>query len=270
MKSFKQYSKDIAPFFHIPKGSNSAPAAALIYNVRQLDVPVRDQDTNMYTEQEYKYHQWTDQTDNEDEYKLPSKLHKAQGTHDYSPYATTPDYEALNSYTRNSGSTNRKLFQAHVSGRPTEHGSFVKQMDSALDKHKLKHDMHVYSGVQFDPEVVASHHEHRHVHLPAYTSTSLKKDVAASFAGETRPFDGEYSHHHILHFHLKKGQKGAYVGMNHEGDRNNQLSEHPHEHEYIIPRNTRIHIGEKPTVYNDDMDNKKYHVWDAHVVDHHD
>ena len=275
MKSFKQYRKDIAPYFHIPKnksmkgypGSNTDnPPSALIDAQRHLDEPVSmpQTDTNMYSEQEeMPYQQWINQQDNDERIRdISRRLHKEQKT--TIPDMDNEDHDELHGYTEGSH-INRRLFKAHVSGNPEKS---KLPLDSVLDKHKLTKDMHVYSGVQFDPGYVASQHDERHIHLPAYTSTTVDKPTAADFAGKySESGNDDYTDHHIIHFHLKKGQKGAYVGEHPDNKDSQQLSRYPFEQEYILPRNTKIKVGEKPDVYHSKIEKKKYHVWHAHVAD---
>lgn len=251
MKSFKQFN-------NIKDGvidKNGYPCAVIGFDRKRV-----------LKEQVYRMHQWLDEPDNEDEYKLPSKLHKHQGTTGLEE--DNPHHEAINSYTRDSTGTNNRLFREHATGTQSK-SHFVDLMDHVTNSHKLPEDLHVYSGVKFNPDELASKHPDRHVHLPAFTSTSIQKEVAQGFANDTTHHEDEheFTHHHIIHFHLKKGQKGIFVGTNPDHDRDNQLSEHPEEHEFILPRNTKIHIHPEHDTYDDNNESRTYHVHHAHVVD---
>jgi len=165
------------------------------------------------------------------------------------------DVEDVKSYTRDSAPLNRHLYNRHVDGEQhddTVKGINVKSFDKTVGRNKLKHDMHVYSGVTWHPGDVAKQHPDRHVHLPAYTSTTLSKDVAHAFATG----DSENATH-VIHFHLKKGQPGKYVEHH---------TENPGEHEFIMPRNTTIKIHPRPDRYEDAISGNVTHVWHAHVV----
>ena len=275
MKSFKQYRKDIAPYFHIPKnksikgypGSNTDnPPSALIDAQRHLDEPVSmpQTDTNMYSEQEeMPYQQWRNQQDNvENNDDISRRLHKEQNTTKFDN--RNPDHVTIKNHTTGSD-INKNLFNMHVAGTP-EKSSLP--LDGALQKNKLTKDMHVYSGVQFNPGKVASQNDQRHIDLPAYTSTSTSKSVAADYAGQHREKQEDgFTHHHIIHFHLKKGQQGAFVGNNPDVAKKHQMSNFSSENEYIVPRNTRVHIKETPDIYTHEAAKMKYHVWHAHVAD---
>lgn len=143
----------------------------------------------------------------------------------------------------------------------------VKGLDHLIDNHKpLEHDLHVYHGTQqWHPGKEAAKHSDGHVHLPGYTSTSISKDRANYFSGRGAPWAEEKAGSHILHIHLKKGQKGVYVGHNTSADEN--------EHEFLLPRGTTLKIHPKPiklTNYHKDGAGKLHprhvHVWHAEPV----
>lgn len=145
-----------------------------------------------------------------------------------------------------------------------EQENHIKGLDEALHSHSTQGDLHVYSGLGFHPGLLASQSPKRVLHLPAYMSTSVDKQTAAGFSsfqdhesGNAPGGDG----YHILHFHMPAGHKGFYVGGR---------SKYDHEKEFILPRDTKWHIGEKPdfsltTGWNDDEDDPRfsYHVWKA-------
>jgi hypothetical protein len=65
----------------------------------------------------------------------------------------------------------------------------------------------------------------------------------------------------MIRFHLPKGHHGLYLGTR---------SNFTNEHEFLLPRNTRIKVGEHPEIHPHPHDrNTEIHVWDAHPVDHH-
>ena len=187
------------------------------------------------------------------------------------PY-TEKEKKETQKYTRGSSNLNRNLYEHKMEDKvvPKEvKGDFdthnIKSLDAAVEKHSLKHDLHVYSGVHFHPG--RSSGMSGHIQLPAYTSSSISKSVASHFAhsaGYSNPKeltsnkDGENIKGHILHLHLKPGQKGAYIAPH---------SEYEEEREYTLPRNTRIKINQKPTVHIDEDENR-YHVWHGEVVPH--
>lgn len=187
------------------------------------------------------------------------------------------DHEHLFRYTDGSHQLNRALHQAHIKGEPApshvgdplhkKSYHHVAALDDALHRNSLHDDVHFYSGVAFHPGKQAAKHADNHIHLPAYTSSSIDKDTAQHFAhagGYRHPEikghdkDGTEIHGHIIHFHMKKGQKGAYVGAK---------SSYSTEREFLVPRNTTIKVHPRPERYQDAKTGKHYHVWHARVVD---
>lgn len=178
---------------------------------------------------------------------------------------TYDDIHEIKKYTYDSRKLNNHLYDSHISG--LENNNLIDQgfvdgdgndvihnvskLDEALNRHSLEHDLHVYSGVQFHPGELAGKHPSGHIYLPAYTSTTIDKHVATNFA---KPINGE---RHIIHFHLKPGQKGGYV---------DHISNNSGEHEYIIPRKTMIKIHPEHDEITSNIGHK-YHIWHASIVD---
>jgi hypothetical protein len=64
----------------------------------------------------------------------------------------------------------------------------------------------------------------------------------------------------VLHIHLKKGQRGLYVG---------EHSAVGNEHEYLLPRHTTLKVHPTPTILppgSHFSNMEPIHVWHAHVV----
>ena len=150
-----------------------------------------------------------------------------------------------------SGKINRSLIKSHKNGEGVH--PKIKDRVEHLDKvtrHPIGHDLHVYSGLGFDPKKHIN--SSGHLHLPAYTSTTHHKETANWFAGSA--FERgrrERKKEHILHVHLKPSDHAAHVSAH---------SPSPEEHETILPRNTTLKVHPKPTVLPDGT-----HVWHAHV-----
>lgn len=105
----------------------------------------------------------------------------------------------------------------------------MKIMDDALRHHTTPHDLTVYSGLgQFHGDVVATN---QRVHHPAYLSTSLRPDMAMGFAH--CHLHGTDVVAHLLKIHVPQGHPGAYV---------DHISRNPGEQEFILPRDTTLHI----------------------------
>jgi hypothetical protein len=163
--------------------------------------------------------------------------------------------KAIAHYTDDSSSINNHAMR----GTTPKHDQTVKST-AALDHHlnhddtKLDHDLHVYHGTSnWNPNEEASKHPHRKIKIPTFVSTSTKPYIAHSF---TMYGDGnaDASKRHMLHIHLKKGQKGGvFIGSR---------SASGNEHEHLLPRNKTFTVHKKPTVLSDGT-----HVWHAHMHD---
>jgi hypothetical protein len=173
------------------------------------------------------------------------------------------DLTAIKNYTDDSYNLNRYLHRKHndetTQDRYPEHELHAKMMDKAVTTHKAPEDFHVYSGLRKSPEHNLP--KDGNVHLPAYTSTSLSKSTARQFArGDA---DSKHANNtvastsfppkHILHIHIPEGHHGAYVDHH---------SENQGEEEYILPRDTKLHIHHTPEY------DKKHHsmIWHAHPI----
>lgn len=241
MKSFKTFIKE----------NNTKPAAAIIDFGERGGKPIKDFkhvpaaaiidfDRKKPLKESYEDSEWFGHHDENKEYGSNPKdqseeLHKWQSNDKLG--------EHLKAYSRYSADLNRSLLDSHEKGREHPksfeddlHHFKLGDLDKELDEHKLDHPLHTYSGVGFDPQELASKHPEGHVHLPAYTSTSIHKEVAREFASTAR-YGNPDRRKHIVHFELPKGQSGKHVGKN---------SENPFEHEFVLPRNTTIKVHPDP------------------------
>jgi hypothetical protein len=198
---------------------------------------------------------WLNDNDNESHGGV-SGVHDTLSEHDKHD---EDDAESIRHYTENSTLMNRRLYREHTTGTSSPH---PMAMDGVIKKNSLPHDLHVYSGVKWNPGEVAAKHPEGHVHLPAFTSTSTDPYVAHGFArdhaiNKATTNSHEHTENHIIHFHLKEGQTAKYVG---------HTSEVKDEHEVILPRNTTIKVHPTPDTYEDEYSGEKTHVWHAHTV----
>lgn len=163
-------------------------------------------------------------------------------------------------YTNSSYELNKALYTAHMDGGSTPTHVQSDEDDSFHDTHALhravhkplEHDLHVHAGVSFHPGHYAE--EFGHVHLPAFTSTSLSAGVAHSFSRKLGPDRDE---RHVLHIHMKPGDHAAYIG---------HVSNMRGEKEVLIPRHTTLHVDhENPTIHTDSA-GAKVHVWHAKIA----
>lgn len=200
--------------------------------------------------------------------------HALHNTHQHSPESL----KHLKTYTEGSSDLNKTLYTHHVTHTaPPDKvpDRFVKAkhhnlhaLDKAVEHHTLGHDLHVYSGTHFNPGDVAKQHEENHIHLPAFTSTSIDKTTAEHFAysatyansrlNRLSEHSDEKVHGHILHIHLKAGDKGAYIGTHSIYGSS--------EKEFTLPRNTRIKVHRTPTIHHNNFNGHTYAVWHAETV----
>ncbi len=137
--------------------------------------------------------------------------------------------------------------------------SSIDKMDSALAKHRTPRDLVTYSGVKESPEHTIKKYGNR-VKTSRFTSSSLDKRIAYAFAEDDISSqiknNSGYRVRHMLKIHIPKGTPGAYV---------NHISEHRGEREFILPRNTNMHIHHEPEI---DHENGLA-IWHAHVLPNH-
>lgn len=151
-----------------------------------------------------------------------------------------------------------------------ESSKALQKLDSnvseALSQHKTPHDMHVYSGIGFDPSTIGKHEDGAmKVHLNAYTSTTLEPATAVLFAhyrgGAQGLKDG-----HIIKIHVPEGSAGMY---HHDGN-SSSAAAYPHGKEFTMHKNAKLHIHPVPTT--DIIDRGKYtsplnlKIWHAKLV----
>lgn len=195
--------------------------------------------------------------------------HELNPTHEH--FEKNPHYPSIKKYSQNSFNTNAELVR-RATGKPSIHtpnrydtdsektykkenaqihDEHVKSLDASFHHPNavLPHDLHVFHGTnKFNPGEEAKKGSGR-ITLPSYTSTSINPRIASDFAGESEDS-------HIIHLHLKKGQRAHYLGTH---------SHYEHEKEVMLPRNSTIQIHPKPTVTHNG-DGTKTHIWHGHVV----
>ena len=213
---------------------------------------------------------WADHNDNTHLGKTLGEVHNKLDI-PRSKFFEIPGNEHVSGYTQKSYRVNEDLLdKAHKRPLtwhtdPKQLSNSVKHLDKALGHQTLDHDLHVYHGTtKFNPGELSSKHPKRLIKSAAYMSTSIDKDKAMRFASRWPSSDiehveghgkswGEAEKPHILHIHLKPGQKGMYVGDN---------SHHQKEREFILPRNTVLKVHPTPTVLHNGVT-----VWHSHVVE---
>jgi len=183
-------------------------------------------------------------------------LHNSLTKH-YNNY-TEKHKSAIRDYTKNSTTHNGELYEKRgdVSKLSPEHKTRTEDMDSALHAHKTPHEFHVYSGMHTDLHKVPTTDGKKKIELHAFTSTSLKHDVAKDFAPIHDPEKGNMYQRHIIRVKVPKGHHGAYVDHH---------SSNAGEKEFVLPRGTKMHVNNKPT-HTTTSGNVETHTWDAEIA----
>lgn len=122
------------------------------------------------------------------------------------------------------------------------HKEVINDIDAHIDRNNMKHELHVYSGLGFDPE---KHMKKKKLYSPCYISTTHDKKVALKFSNANKP-DKRKNIQHVAHIHLKPGDPATHV---------HKFSEYE-EHETLIKKGVTLkHHGY--TDYHDNLRLKK-------------
>ena len=180
------------------------------------------------------------------------KKHKELSKH-YNKY-TDHDRSAISKYSqdRSSGLNERLHYDSPLQDA---HRALKKNMDDMVNRHSSPHDMHVYTSAHFNPaDEKGRSGKHIHVRMKAYTSTTINHSVAYNFAVDGR------GQHQIIKIHIPKGSRGGYIGHH---------SVWPEEREFVLPRNSQLHIHPEPddiTVHHPVQGPSSAKLWHAKLV----
>lgn len=197
---------------------------------------------------------------------------------------TRKKHHAIKHYTISSYDVNNYIHEKE-NGTHTDqdsepsHLETIKNLDNALKGQKAPHDFYVYTGLKGDinpgnrngVKSLEKADDHLKVRMPSYTSTSMHPTVALGFAhNEKHGLKDEegnpMTEHHMLKIKIPKGSEhGMYVG---------HMSSFPHEHEFLMKRNKKLHVHPEPEIhhytglnYAGQKYTKKVHVWHGHMVE---
>lgn len=141
---------------------------------------------------------------------------------------------SIDKYTSYSRNLNKGLLRKQISKTAKKTRD---RLNKIISKYPLKHELHSYSGVSFDPR---KHVKKGIMHSPAFMSATHDKYVAHSYAEDYTKKSGNM---HIIHFHLKKGDKALHV---------NKYSHFPEEHETLIaPSKLKYHGTDSYKLHDD-------------------
>jgi hypothetical protein len=214
-------------------------------------------DYNFDHEQKSMYHY------DQHEQALEDHYHRSYGIH--------PE---LFKYSEGSWVLNDHLWESYKNKtEPNERagGINIREMDSALSDVQLHKPLYVFSGVKRNPGMLAAMHPKRRIFLPSYTSTSIEPRTALSFAGsikrgtesEENWSNDQEGERHILRIHVPAGNNGHYLGTKSNFD---------NEKEFLLPRNTSIHVEENPQTFvhknpsGGPLSKRLVSVWNARVL----
>jgi hypothetical protein len=150
-----------------------------------------------------------------------------------------------------------RTVNSRILGGMTNHidEAHMSIMDSALHHHSTPEPMTVYSGVSSEHAQDILHSEK--VHHPAYLSTSISYHTASAFAKDTH-FKKSERHKHVLAIHVPQGHPGGYIEHH---------TSIPMEHEFILPRDTVLHINHsKRQMVSEDTPWGKFHTYIHHAT----
>ena len=204
-----------------------------------------------------RYMEWHDKNDNShlgnNNEEVQTKLHEHHNTATHT--------EEIKEYTKHSNPLNRYLIDKSHARHTNEshefnskHEDMAENLDKQLRNHSLPHDLNTYHGCGFNPDHFAKQNENRSITLPAFTSTSINKHLATKFSHRISDEYDPDGQHHIIHFHIPTGHPGKYIGKDSQFD---------NEKEFLLPKDTKWKISEKPEKYIKDGD-IHINVWHAH------
>lgn len=185
-----------------------------------------------------------------------------------------PEHKSVFKYTEGSKAINKTLHNIHTGGKEIVDRQNIRELDGVLDKHKIKHDTHVFTGMRRDPRTFWEGKDRSKpitTHHPAYISTSTNFKEAHLFAEPDSNDNHSEDHHkplnhdapkldkdsiieHVMKLHLPAGTRAGSI---------RDQSDHPHENEVLVHRGHDIEIHPRPTIHPDGT-----HVWHARVVGH--
>jgi len=146
-----------------------------------------------------------------------------------------------------SGKITKKLIDNHKNGKAPTEGMTQSEKNihetiSSLSNKPIGKEVHLYSGVGFNPAELANKSKDKVIHSPAHISATHEVETARSFTEN-------HDEKHIMHIHMQPHDKGFHVGSHSEND---------HEYETIVPANTKLKYIN--TTQHTDDDGNIYHV----------
>ena len=176
-------------------------------HIKQTATPPKDDSTELNP------HNFSDKEEHAKHFHVTNELTKHHQLSD-------DEKNNIHDYTTGSSILNKALIHEPKTLRRSER-SKMYHIDSAISRHPLKHEVHTFSGVGFDPETLKN--KSNKFRSPAYISTSLRKRTAYN---NTKQLEG-HDYEHIIHFHLKPGDHALAISP---------YSKYKTEHEILVKR----------------------------------
>lgn len=141
----------------------------------------------------------------------------------------------------------------------------VERISEGLNKnHSFDHDFHVYSGMASRVDIHKIVEENGNkitpMKLAPFTSTSISKSVAVSFANSKKPHSKEYEGidkvHDVLKIHVPKDHtRGRYI--------DHDLTQNDGEYEYLLDKDHIVYVHPEPEIeFGGGGINR---IWHAHI-----
>lgn len=177
-------------------------------------------------------------------------------------------HKAISIYSRGSESINDSLLNKDVpayiaDSHKQAHGQTIHQTIDQISKgirdlnHPLEHHLHVYSGSNHPGLLDGSIGVGSIIHTPAFTSTSIKHNIAKGFGWNHVDPKNPDAAHHIIHFELPpRFNKGAYIQPH---------SWMEHEHEYLLDKDQKWKVKEHNIVKTRDPSRDRNGIINRHV-----
>lgn len=177
---------------------------------------------------------------------------KAQSNH-LKDYTEGDEGSGTHSY-----NLNQVLLHNHKKGLPpttgmTSHEKTLHNTISKLASRPIGHEVHLYSGVGFNPRAAAKKSKDGILHLPAHISMSHDSEVASGFANINHDLDN--TGRHIIHVHAKPTDKGYHIGGH---------SLAAPEHETVLPAGTKLKYSHTTVHKDDNGDRHNVHHFTVH------
>lgn len=192
---------------------------------------------------------------------------------------TPEEHSHIKAFTTYSGILNKKLIKNHQENKPDHHElshssdpkikwntheRSIHEHIKKLGSKPIGKELHVYSGVGFDPAKAAKASKNNVLHSPAHISTSHDIEIAHEFTREHNTKDDQGKRvDHIMHIHLKATDSGYHIGKKASAPNRDQ-------NETVLPAGTKLkysHTTHHDNGYSDSNHYAAVHHFTVHNQD---